>query len=74
MNRNWERLKQHEAIKKQIRQYLCELVAATVLVVLMILFKGVILGQFPNYESVFNDLLVGFIGSMLSLLVVMNVL
>lgn len=73
MNRNWKLLKQHEAIKKQIRQYLCELVAATVLVVLMILFKGVILGQFPNYESVFNGLLVGFIGSMLSLLVIMIV-
>ena len=70
MSENW---KLYAEIKKQTKQYVCELVAATVLVVLMFLLKGVILGKFPNCESVFDGLLIGFIGSMLSLLVVMIV-
>ena len=42
-----------------------------VLVGLMLLLQGKIINQFPNLENVFGDLLVGFIGSAISLLVVM---
>lgn len=55
-------------IKEQVRQYLCELIASVVLIIIFLLIRNMLISSFPDTESNFQSLLIGFLGSALSLL------
>lgn len=55
-------------IKEQVRQYLCELIASVILIIIFLLIRNMLISSFPDTESNFQSLLIGFLGSALSLL------